>query len=82
MKKLLVTGSSGLIGSEVCTYFARELGFTVHGVDNNQRDIRGIVVRQGIEKIDLQLIQKELKPLCEAKENLEIMDRLDAMCRK
>jgi CDP-paratose 2-epimerase len=38
-KKLLVTGSSGLIGSEVCTYFARELGCTVHGVDNNQRAV-------------------------------------------
>ncbi|MCF3652117.1 NAD-dependent epimerase/dehydratase family protein [Synoicihabitans lomoniglobus] len=38
-KTLLVTGSSGLIGSEVCTYFSRELGFTVHGVDNNQRAV-------------------------------------------
>src|SRR5471030_507291 len=38
-KTLLVTGSSGLIGSEVCTYFARELVYTVHGVDNNQRAI-------------------------------------------
>jgi len=38
-KKLLVTGSSGLIGSEVCTYFSRELGYTVHGVDNNQRAV-------------------------------------------
>src|SRR5471032_972502 len=38
-KTLLVTGSSGLIGSEVCAYFARELGYTVHGVDNNQRAI-------------------------------------------
>ncbi|MEM2112124.1 MAG: NAD-dependent epimerase/dehydratase family protein, partial [Candidatus Bathyarchaeia archaeon] len=28
MKKLLVTGSSGLIGSEVCEYFAKE-GFEV-----------------------------------------------------
>ncbi len=37
MKTLLVTGSSGLIGSEVCTYFARELGYRVHGIDNNQR---------------------------------------------
>ena len=27
-KTLLVTGSSGLIGSEVCVYFARELGYT------------------------------------------------------
>jgi CDP-paratose 2-epimerase len=38
-KTLLVTGSSGLIGSEVCLYFARELGFTVHGIDNNQRAV-------------------------------------------
>jgi CDP-paratose 2-epimerase len=39
MKTLLVTGSSGLIGSEVCGYFARELGFQVHGIDNNQRAV-------------------------------------------
>lgn len=39
IKTLLVTGSSGLIGSEVCAYFARELGCTVHGVDNNQRAV-------------------------------------------
>jgi CDP-paratose 2-epimerase len=38
-KTLLVTGSSGLIGSEVSTYFSRELGYTVHGVDNNQRAV-------------------------------------------
>ena len=38
-KILLVTGSSGLIGSEVCAYFARELGYQVHGVDNNQRAV-------------------------------------------
>ena len=36
MRSILVTGSSGLIGSEVCTYFA-EQGFAVHGIDNNQR---------------------------------------------
>jgi CDP-paratose 2-epimerase len=38
-KTLLVTGSSGLIGSEVSTYFTRELGYAVHGVDNNQRAV-------------------------------------------
>lgn len=38
MKPLLVTGSSGLIGSEVCVYFARR-GFQIHGVDNNQRAV-------------------------------------------
>lgn len=37
-KKLLVTGSNGLIGSEVCLYFAKR-GFEVHGLDNNQRAI-------------------------------------------
>jgi CDP-paratose 2-epimerase len=36
MSRLLVTGSSGLIGSEVVDYFCR-LGWEVHGVDNNMR---------------------------------------------
>jgi len=34
--KILVTGSSGLIGSEVCTYFSGK-GHSIHGIDNNQR---------------------------------------------
>ena len=38
MKKLLVTGSSGLIGSEVCVHFSK-LGWEIHGVDNNQRAV-------------------------------------------
>ncbi len=38
MKKLLVTGSSGLIGSEVCIHFA-QLGWEIHGIDNNQRAV-------------------------------------------
>ena len=37
-RTLLVTGSSGLIGSEVCVHFA-ELGWAIHGVDNNQRAV-------------------------------------------
>jgi CDP-paratose 2-epimerase len=37
-KRLLVTGSSGLIGSEVCVYFSKQ-GYTIHGVDNNQRAV-------------------------------------------
>src|SRR5258708_4171161 len=36
MKKLLGTGSGGLIGSEVVVFFARE-GDEVHGVDKNLR---------------------------------------------
>jgi len=38
MKKILVTGSSGLIGSEVSIHFAT-LGWQVHGIDNNQRAV-------------------------------------------
>lgn len=38
-KTILVTGSSGLIGSEVCAFFARELGYLVQGLDNNQRAV-------------------------------------------
>lgn len=34
--RILVTGSSGLIGSEVCISFD-VLGHSIHGVDNNQR---------------------------------------------
>jgi CDP-paratose 2-epimerase len=37
-KTILITGSNGLIGSEVCLHFGR-LGFKVHGVDNNQRAV-------------------------------------------
>ncbi|MEM0966394.1 MAG: NAD-dependent epimerase/dehydratase family protein [Verrucomicrobiota bacterium] len=38
VKTLLVTGSSGLIGSEVCLFFAKK-GWEIHGVDNNQRAV-------------------------------------------
>ncbi|MBI3318679.1 MAG: NAD-dependent epimerase/dehydratase family protein, partial [Candidatus Omnitrophica bacterium] len=34
--KILVTGSSGLIGSEAVEYFDRR-GHSVHGLDNNMR---------------------------------------------
>ncbi len=38
MKTILVTGSSGLIGSEACLHFARK-GCAIHGIDNNQREV-------------------------------------------
>ena len=38
MKTILITGSSGLIGSEVSTFF-HERGYLVQGVDNNQRAV-------------------------------------------
>jgi len=36
--KIIITGSSGLIGSEVCAYFDKQ-GWDIHGVDNNQRAV-------------------------------------------
>ena len=36
--KILVTGSSGLIGSEVSLFFAGQ-GCSIHGLDNNQRAV-------------------------------------------
>ena len=44
MKKLLVTGSSGLIGSEVCAYFAREL--RLHGARRRQQPARRVLRRR------------------------------------
>lgn len=38
VKKLFVTGSSGLIGSAVCEYFIQN-GYQVYGLDNNQRRV-------------------------------------------
>src|SRR6185437_2459979 len=38
MNKILVTGSSGLVGSEVCVHFAKK-GYEIHGLDNNQRAV-------------------------------------------
>ena len=38
MRKMLVTGSSGLIGSEVCRHFA-DGSWQIHGVDNNSRAV-------------------------------------------
>lgn len=38
MKRIIITGSSGLIGSEVSTYFSK-LDWEVYGIDNNQRAV-------------------------------------------
>jgi len=58
-KTLLVTGSSGLIGSEVCLYFGRELGYSVHGIDNNQRAV--FFGPQGDTRWNQERLGRELK---------------------
>jgi CDP-paratose 2-epimerase len=78
-KILLVTGASGLIGSEVCVYFAR-LGYSVHGVDNNQRAV--FFGPQGDTRWNQARLEREL-PSYQHHE-LDIRDRngvLDLMAR-
>ena len=53
-KILLVTGSCGLIGSEVCFFFA-DKRYEIHGIDNNQR-----AVFFGLQG-DTQWMQEKLK---------------------
>ena len=70
-KTLLVTGSSGLIGSEVCVYFARELGYAVHGIDNNQR--AAFFGPQGDTRWNQQRLSRELPGFVH--HELDIRDR-------
>jgi len=57
MKTILVTGSAGLIGSEVCGFFHCQ-GYEVHGVDNNQRAV--FFGPQGDTRWNLARLQKEM----------------------
>ena len=67
---ILVTGSSGLIGSEVCTYFAGQ-GYDVHGVDNNQRAV--FFGPQGDTRWNQERLQRELRSY--RHHELDIRDR-------
>jgi CDP-paratose 2-epimerase len=70
-KTILVTGSSGLIGSEVCTYFAHELGYTIHGLDNNQRAV--FFGSQGDTRWNQQRLSREIPGFVH--HELDIRDR-------
>ena len=69
-KRLLVTGSSGLVGSEVCLYFTRA-GFAIHGVDNNQRSV--FFGEAGDTRWNQERLQRELPNLIH--HELDIRDR-------
>ncbi|MEO7412441.1 MAG: NAD-dependent epimerase/dehydratase family protein, partial [Opitutaceae bacterium] len=69
-KTILVTGSSGLIGSEVCVHFT-SLGYRVHGVDNNQRAV--FFGPSGDTRWNQQRLTKELPGF--AHHELDIRDR-------
>lgn len=70
MKRLLATGSSGLIGSEVCSFFS-ELNYEVHGMDNNQR--AAFFGPQGDTRWNKKRLQDELKYFVH--HELDIRDR-------
>ena len=53
-KRILVTGSGGLVGYETSKYFL-EMGYEVHGIDNNSRESffgKGGDVRDNIQKLE------------------------------
>jgi len=65
MNKLLVTGSSGLIGSEVVRYFSKK-GWEIYGIDNNMRaDFFG-------ERGDTRWVQHQLKNECSNFHHVEL----------
>jgi CDP-paratose 2-epimerase len=70
VRTILVTGSSGLIGSEVCLYFAQE-GYSVHGLDNNQRCV--FFGPAGDTRWNQQRLQRELRGF--AHHELDVRDR-------
>ena len=74
MKQMLVTGSSGLIGSEVCAYFHGQ-GWMIHGVDNNTRAT--FFGPQGDTRWNQRRLQADLKNF--RHHELDIRDRQGAL---
>jgi CDP-paratose 2-epimerase len=70
VKKVLVTGSSGLIGSEICVAFHAK-GYEVHGLDNNQRAV--FFGPMGDTRWNQKRLQKELNHF--EHHELDIRDR-------
>jgi CDP-paratose 2-epimerase len=74
VKVALITGSSGLIGAEVCSYFAG-LGYSVHGVDNNQRAV--FFGAQGDTRWNQRRLERELRGFVH--HELDVRDRAGVM---
>ncbi|AFW95751.1 MULTISPECIES: NAD-dependent epimerase/dehydratase family protein [Nostocales] len=80
MKKLLVTGSSGLIGSEVCEYFAQK-GWAIHGIDNNQRAV--FFGNQGDTRWNQKRLESKIKGFVhheiDIRDRTAILDLIDSL---
>ena len=70
MKKIMVTGSSGLIGSEVCKHF-HSLGWEIYGIDNNQRAV--FFGEKGDTRWNQERLEEQLKNFTHIE--LDIRDR-------
>jgi CDP-paratose 2-epimerase len=71
MRRVLITGSSGLIGSEVAVYFDAVGGWEIHGIDNNMR--AEFFGPQGDTRWNQHRLQASLS--CFSHHNLDIRDR-------
>jgi CDP-paratose 2-epimerase len=69
-KTILVTGSIGLIGSEVVGFFASQ-GYDVDGIDNNQREV--FFGLAGDTRWNQKRLQKKYSTFCH--HELDIRDR-------
>src|SRR5713226_8566543 len=72
--EILITGSNGLIGSEVSVFFANR-GFKIHGVDNNQRAV--FFGPQGDTRWNQQRLATSLKDF--SHHELDIRDRVGVL---
>jgi CDP-paratose 2-epimerase len=80
MPKVVVTGSCGLIGSEVCRFFANQ-GFRVQGIDDNHRAI--FFGQEGdtswvLEQLRLEIpgYQHAALNICDREAVLKLMDQV------
>jgi CDP-paratose 2-epimerase len=73
---VLVSGSSGLIGSEVCSYFGAR-GYAVHGLDNNQRAV--FFGPQGDTRWNQQRLARELPSFVHHEEDVRNRERVLAL---
>src|SRR6476661_3658845 len=78
-EKLIVTGSNGLIGSEVCVYFGQQ-GFEVHGIDNNQRAV--FFGPQGDTRWNQQRLQETIRNFHHHEADIRARQEIDALIKE
>lgn len=78
-RNILVTGSNGLIGSEVCIYFGAN-GFEVHGIDNNQRAV--FFGPQGDTRWNQQRLAKDIPQFHHHEEDIRNRPGIEAVVKQ